>query len=55
MGVGREGIEPSTNGLRGGAHLYQHFVNQILVTLANFEINVIQSQFRRSQSQLVTN
>jgi hypothetical protein len=53
--VGREGIEPSTNGLRGGARLYRHFVNQALAALANFEINVTQSQFGHSQFHLVTN
>jgi hypothetical protein len=52
--VGREGIEPSTNGLRGGVRLYSCFVNQVLASLANLEISVIQSQFRHSQSELVT-
>src|SRR5215472_7150772 len=53
--VGREGIEPSTNRLRGAVRRYRYIVDQVLATLADFEINLIQSQFGHSQSWLVTN
>ena len=53
--VGREGIEPSTNGFRGGFRLYSYCVNQVLAALAKLQINVVQSQFRHGQSWLVTN
>ena len=52
--VGREGIEPSTNGLRGSGRGYRRIVNQVLAALANLEINVVRSQFGHSQSMLVT-
>ena len=53
--VGREGIEPSTNGLRAAVGGYRHIANQVLAALANLEINVVRSQFGHSQSKLVTN
>ena len=52
--MGRVGIEPTSNGLRGGARLYWQFVNQVLAGLANLEISLIRSQFGHSQSGVVT-
>jgi len=49
------GIEPTTNGLQSATVPRRQFVNQQLATLANLEINVVQSHFRHSQSELVTN
>jgi hypothetical protein len=53
--VGREGIEPSTNGLRGGFGQGSTLVNQKLAALAKLEINLIKAQFRHTQSGFVTN
>jgi hypothetical protein len=53
--VGREGIEPSTNGLRATPSGYSCIANQVLAALANLEISIIQSQFGHSKSGLVTN
>ena len=52
--VGREGIEPSTNGLRGVVGGCRYIVNQVLGALANLEINVVRSQFGHSRSEKVT-
>ena len=52
--VGREGIEPSTNGLRAAGRGYRYIVNQLLAAFADLAINVIQSQFGHSQSERVT-
>ena len=40
--------------LRAAVRGYRYIVNQVLAALANFEINVVQSQFGHSQSELVT-
>jgi hypothetical protein len=53
--VGREGIEPSTNGLRGEVDPCVFLVNQALAALADLETSVIRSQFGHNQSGLVTN
>jgi hypothetical protein len=49
--VGREGIEPSTNGLRGPEGSYVCFANQVLAALANLDIDLIQAQFGHSQPE----
>jgi hypothetical protein len=51
--VGRAGIEPATNGLRGGAVAKQHLANQQLAALANIETSVSKAQLRHTQSGLV--
>ena len=42
--VGRAGIEPATNGLRGGAVVMRQLANQQLAALANTETNASKAQ-----------
>jgi hypothetical protein len=51
--VGRAGIEPATNGVRGGAVVMRQLANQQLAALANIEISVSKAQLRHIQCALV--
>ena len=48
--VGRVGIEPTTNGSRGGFGLHKYVINQKLATPANSLPSLTKAQLRHNQS-----